>query len=193
MSKPALILIGFQNDYFHESGALHAVVKNSIDHAKVLQNSLKLIDAFVPRLIISTPISFSSNYSELGEAVGILKTIQDVKAFQKNTFGAETIDQLKAKGPKILELPGKISFNAFEHTDLEAVLKANDIDEIILAGAVCSVCIDSTGRAAFEKSYKVTMVADCIAGRTVEEQQLYNESIFPIYANVVNHGDLVVE
>ena len=37
------------------------------------------------------------------------------------------------------------------NTNLDEILKENHIDEVVLAGTVASICIDSTGRSAFEK------------------------------------------
>lgn len=41
--------------------------------------------------MISTPILFTPDYSELIDPVGILKTIKDVQAFKKGTKGAQPI------------------------------------------------------------------------------------------------------
>ena len=62
-----------------------------------------------------------------------------------------------------------------------------------MAGVVCSICIDSTGRSAFERGYKVTMLSNCISGRTVFEQKFYCENIFPLYANVIDSQSFTKE
>jgi nicotinamidase-related amidase len=72
----------------------------------------------------------------------------------------------------------------FLNTDLENILRENDIEEVVLAGCVCSICIDSTGRSAAEKGFKVTMLSDCISGRTMFEHNFYMEEVFPLYAKV---------
>ena len=187
--KSALILIGYQNDYFAKDGILREV----IEATNVIENTMNLINQLNNTLIISTPIVFTENYSELVEPIGILKTVKDVGAFKIGSHGSEAIDEIKEFGSRILESPGKQGLNAFINTDLELILKENLITEIIIAGAVCSICIDSTGRAAFDKGFNVTMLSDCISGRTVFEQELYCNSIFPLYADVTTSLNVIKE
>jgi nicotinamidase-related amidase len=77
--------------------------------------------------------------------------------------------------------------NAFSNTQLDELLHQNDIKDIVFAGAVTSVCIDSSARAACEKGYKVSVLSDCTTGRTIFEQHFYCNDIFPIYAEVLDH------
>ena len=180
----AIILIGLQNDYFPEDGILKEVVEESSKVSNIIENIINLVERLDNTLIISTPIIFSEDYNELVDPVGILQTIKEVGAFKKGTKGAETIDQIKAFGDKIIEIPGKLGLNAFVNTSLEETLSSNNIEEVILAGTVASICIDSTGRSAHEKGFKVTMLSDCISGRTVFEKDFYCENVYPLYAKI---------
>ncbi|MBA09423.1 MAG: isochorismatase [Flavobacteriaceae bacterium] len=180
----AIILIGLQNDYFSEDGVLKEVVEESSKVSNIIENIINLVERLDNTLIISTPIIFSEDYNELIDPVGILQTIKEVGAFKKGTKGAETIDQIKAFGDKIIEIPGKLGLNAFANTSLEETLSSKNIEEVILAGTVASICIDSTGRSAHEKGFKVTMLSDCISGRTVFEKDFYCENVYPLYAKI---------
>jgi nicotinamidase-related amidase len=191
--KTAIILIGFQNDYFLEDGILREVVEQSSKVTGVLNNTLYLINELDDVLMISTPIVFSKNYSELIEPTGILKTIKEVGAFKKGSAGSETISQFEPFKHKIIEISGKQGFNAFINTSLEAVLRKNNITNVAFAGTVCSICIDSTGRSAFDKGFHVTMLSDCISGRTVFEQEFFCKEIFTLYANVISSKEFITE
>ncbi|MFT5249137.1 MAG: nicotinamidase-related amidase [bacterium] len=191
--KTALILIGFQNDYFSENGILRGGVEESSRVTDILNNTINLINELEDVLIIATPIVFTENYSEIIEPVGILKTIKEIGAFKKGAPGAQTISQLDKFKDKIIEIPGKQGLNAFTDTSLDAVLKENNITNLAFAGAVCSINIDSSGRFAYENEFIVTMLSDCISGRTVFEQKFYCEEIFPLYANVVTSKELIIE
>ncbi|GEQ87030.1 isochorismatase [Patiriisocius marinistellae] len=182
--KKALILIGYQNDYFAQDGMLRSVVEESSKVTDIIRNTVNLIENIKNIPIISTPIIFSKNYEELTDPVGILKTIKSVNAFKEGTSGSETIDEIKVFGDKITEIPGKLGLNAFINTSLDKYLKDNEVEHVLLAGTVASICIDSTGRSAYERGYKVTMLSDCISGRTVFEKDFYCDEIFPLYANV---------
>ncbi|SRR5579883_245355 len=191
--QTALILIGYQNDYFAVNGILHNVVEESAKVTNVLVNTVHLIEQLLatPVLLISTPILFTPNYEELVEPVGILKIIKEVGAFQAGTKGAETIPELLPFKERIIEVSGKRGLNAFSCTELDTVLKRRQITHVVLAGTVTSICIDSTGRAAHERGYHVTILADCTSARTNFEQDFYCEHIFPLYANVISHSQLL--
>jgi nicotinamidase-related amidase len=191
--KTAIILIGFQNDYFLEDEILRGVVEESSKVTGVLNNTLHLINALDDVLMISTPIVFSENYPELVEPEGILKTIKEVGAFKKGSSGSQTISQFDQFSGKITEISGKQGLNAFINTSLEAVLRKNNITNVAFAGTVCSICIDSTGRSAFDKGFHVTMLSDCISGRTVFEQEFFCKEIFTLYANVISSKELITE
>ena len=68
-----------------------------------------------------------------------------------------------------------------------------DIEHVVLAGAVTSICIDSTGRAAHERNYSVTILTDGTASRTPFEQSFYCENVFPLYANSCTVNDFLTE
>ena len=191
MKNKALILIGFQNDYFAQDGILKSVVEESSSDSNIVENTVSLIENLQDTLIICTPIVFSSNYSELKDPIGILKTIKDVGAFKEGSKGAETINEIKNLNKKIITIPGKLGLNAFMNTTLDKVLKENNIDEVILAGTVASICIDSTGRSAFEKGYKVHMLSDCISSRSIFEKDFYFENVFPLYAKIRNSSEFL--
>ncbi len=192
-STTAVLLIGYQNDYFAPDGILHDVIEESAGVNNVLGNTLAFIERLSATevLMIATPIIFTPSYQELTEAVGILEVIKNVQAFKAGTSGAETIPEFSVYRDRILEIPGKRGLNAFSNTDLDQVLQSHGVTDVVLAGAVTSVCIDSTGRFASEKGYKVSVLSDCTCGRTEVEQQFYCANILPLYANVVDHHQLI--
>lgn len=194
-SKTAIILIGYQNDYFSEQGILRSAVEESTKVTGVLKNTVDLLRQMSTfqtfKCLITTPIVFTPNYGELDDPVGILKVIVDTGAFQEGSIGIKTITELDEFKSDIIEIPGKIGLNAFRNTKLHQTLKDNNIEHVVLAGAVASICIDSTGRAASELGYSVTVLSDCVSSRSVFEQNFYCESIFPLYAGVLDHQQFI--
>ena len=192
-SKTALILIGYQEDYFGDNGILRSVVEESantnqiIEHTKTLIGHLQSSEA----LILQTPIVFSDDYRELKDPVGLLRVIKEAGAFRSGSEGSKTIAMIDSFGERIHSIPGKDGFNAFANTKLGDALKARGIENVVLAGAVTSICIDSTGRSAHEQGYRVTILSDCTCGRTDFEQDFYCEQILPLYADVCRSEDLI--
>lgn len=192
-STTAFVLIGYQNDYFSSGGILRSAIEESAVTTNALENTMDLLRHLAPTqaTLIQTPIIFTPTYEELVEPVGILKVIRDVGAFQEGQPGAEVIPEFAAYGDRIRTITGKRGLNAFSNTLLNDVLADNNIETVVVAGAVTSVCIDSTARSAHEKGYSVVVLDDCTAGRSDFEQKFYCEQIFPLYATVMSSTALV--
>lgn len=191
INQTALVLIGFQNDYFVCNGIMHKAIET--DAKSVLVNTVDLIGSLrsTDILIMSTPIVFTPNYEELAEPVGILKTIKEIGAFKKGTKGSEAVAEIRKFGDRIKEIPGKRGLNAFSNTDLDKILQENRIKDVVIAGVVTSICIDSTGRSAHERGYRVYILSDCTCGRTPVEQDYYVKNVFPLYAEVFDRRTLL--
>ena len=191
----ALILVGYQNDYFASSGILRSVVEepNRVDFT--LANTITLLHAAVSTemTLISTPIILSSDYRALAASEGILGTIKSAGAFREGSKGAETIPELLIFGDRIIYVDGKQGFNGFSNTDLDATLRFRGIRHLLLAGMITSLCIDSTGRAAYERGYKVSILSDCVSARTEGEQNFYCSTIFLLYAELLHSRQVIEE
>lgn len=192
-NSTSVVLIGYQNDYFAADGILRGVIEEVDRVNHVLENTISLLKGLEQSdtLLIATPIIFTPDYSELSDPQGILKAVKDSKAFCEGTPGADTIDDIKTFGERILEIPGKRGLNAFSNTELSNVLKERGVTNVVFAGAVTSVCIDSSARAAFDQGFKVSILSDCTTGRTMFEQEFYCNEIFPIYASVLSKDELI--
>jgi nicotinamidase-related amidase len=158
----------------------------------ILANSLNLIKTLLPTeaVIAATPIIFTPDYSELSDPIGILKIIKDNGAFRSNTVGAAMIAEVEALSSNIVTLPGKRGLSCFSNTELHRVLQEHEITNVIIAGAVTSLCIDTAGREAADLGYRVTIISDCTVARTTFEQEYYLNEIMPLYANVMSSKDI---
>jgi nicotinamidase-related amidase len=194
-NRTAVLLIGYQNDYFAPHGVLRSAIEDPSLVTGTLRKTVELIERLqaTPVLMITTPIMFTADYNELRQAVGILKVIRDKGAFQAGTPGAATIPELTQFGERLIEVPGKRGLNAFSNTRLDELLQAHGVQHVVVCGVVASLCIDSTGRAAQERGYEVTIVSDCISGRTLVEQRFYLSEIYPMYATVLTSQQLLSE
>ncbi|MDB4838092.1 cysteine hydrolase [Marinomonas sp.] len=191
-STTAILLIGYQNDYFSEDGILHGALEDSEQVGRVLDKTMSLLQKLKNSdvLMVATPIIFAENYPEMVDPIGILKIIKDNGAFLAGTKGSETLDQIKAMNDRVLTLPGKRGLSCFSNTDVHQVLLDNNIEDVIIAGAVTSLCIDSGGREAAELGYRVHILQDCTVARTEFEHDFYAKEIMPMYAKVWNSPEI---
>ncbi len=191
----ALILVGYQNDYFAKDGILRGVVEDPLGVDRVLGNTLAFIRALAPTeaTIISTPIILAPDYRAMASPVGILNTMKEVGAFKEGSTGADNIPELAEFAGRIEYVSGKVGFNAFSNTALGDVLADRGIESVLVCGMVTSLCIDSTGRAAYERGYDVTIVSDCSSARTDAEQVFFCENVFPLYGRAATSGEVLAE
>jgi len=84
----------------------------------------------------------------------------------------------------------KHRYGAFESTDLELILKSNDIRTLIITGAATNICVETTIRQAFMKEYYVVVPEDCVASLNKE---MHENSLFTInkwFGQVVTSADI---
>ena len=73
----------------------------------------------------------------------------------------EVIDELAPEPDDIVV--DKLFYSGFHGTDLDTVLRARDVDTLIVCGTVTNVCCDTTIRDAVHREYKVIALGDASA------------------------------
>jgi nicotinamidase-related amidase len=92
--------------------------------------------------------------------------------------------------PAIAPQPGDIvvtkrRVSAFSGSDLEVVLRAQDISHLVLSGIATSGVVLSTLREAADKDYQLTVLADCCFDGDEEVQRVLLSKVFPRQAEVL--------
>ncbi|MDX6683525.1 MAG: hypothetical protein QOG94_3564 [Solirubrobacteraceae bacterium] len=92
--------------------------------------------------------------------------------------------------PAVAPRPGDIVItkrrvSAFASTDLDAVLRVNGIDSLVLSGMSTSGVVLSTMRAAADLDFDLTVLSDGCADNDTECHRVLMERIFPRQASVV--------
>jgi nicotinamidase-related amidase len=194
LKDTALIMVGYQNDYFAKDGILRSVVEEPGRVDSVLAATVDLLTRLrgTEITIVSTPIVLKPDYRALASPVGILNAIKESGAFAIGSKGAQVVPAIAPFEDRVITLSGKIGFNGFVNTELDGILKQRGIKNVWLAGMVTSLCIDSTGRAAYERGYSVSVLKDCTSARTAVEQDFFCTTVFPLYASVIVGSELKI-
>jgi len=189
----ALLLVGFENDKYAPNGLLRRMVDSTERIDASLARALQFVRtvAAIPMLVISTPIMFDPVDATTPKSRGILTAIRDMGALQRGTWGAEPIAELAEFAGLITTIPNRQGFNAFTGTELHEMLTTRTIRHVVIAGNTTGLCVDSTGRTAAELGYDVTILTDCIYGRTFVEDRFYIDQIFPLYANTATSTNVL--
>lgn len=182
--KTALVLIEYQNEFTTEGGKLHDAVKDCMEKTGTLENSKKVLDAAREAgiTVIHCPISFDKGHKEIGEKpYGILAGVKDGAAFLSGDFGAEICDTMKPIEGE-LTVKGKVGLCGFDSTNLDFLMRQNDVDTMILSGFLTNCCVESTMRSAYEKGYKIYTVKDCCAATDVAAHEATFEHNFGMFS-----------
>lgn len=191
--RTAVLLLGLQHAFLAPDGLLYPTIADSARHTGMLSNTLALLrqakDSSLA--ILTIPLQFADEAEQHTQPVGMLAIMRAVQAFKEGSEGVRPIAALSEFGERVVEIPGRRGFDAFQHTDLEYYLRSHGIDTVVLVGAMASACVESTGRSASEKGFDVIALSDCMAARTQFEHEFYCSSLFPIYASVMDSRALM--
>ncbi len=143
----ALVIIDIQNDYF-PGGKMELVGAQA-----AASNAARLQSSFRERGLL---------------VVNVQHIAQSASAtfFLPDTFGVEIHGDLApvAGEPVIV----KHYPNSFRGTRLQEVLEQADVTDLVIAGMMTHMCIDTTVRAANDLGFNVTLVGDACATRDLE-------------------------
>jgi nicotinamidase-related amidase len=87
---------------------------------------------------------------------------------------------------------GKHRVNALYGTALDVILRANNIDTLIILGYATSGVVLSTTRYAADLDYRLVIVEDCCADQDPAVHDFLTQRIFPRQAEVVGAADVIV-
>jgi nicotinamidase-related amidase len=79
--------------------------------------------------------------------------------------------------------------SAFAGSDLELVLRAQGVREIVLTGIATSGVVLSTLREAADRDYGLTVLADACLDNDPEVHRVLTEKVFPAQADVTTTGE----
>ena len=86
---------------------------------------------------------------------------------------------------------GKHRVNALSGTGLDVVLRANDIETLIILGYATSGVVLSTVRYGADLDYRLVVVEDCCADQDPEVHDFLTQRLFPRQAEVVTSETVI--
>jgi ureidoacrylate peracid hydrolase len=191
----AVVLIEYQNDFTSPGGKLHEAVKPVMESTHMLENTVDMVNEArkAGATIVYVPITFAPDFREISPTpYGILKGCKDGQVFQKGSWGAEIVDELKPQ-PEDIVIEGKRGLDGFASTNLDFILRSRKIDTIALGGFLTNCCVESTMRTGYELGYNVITIKDCAATVSAEAHQGAIEHDFPMFSHPMSHDEFVAQ
>ena len=145
--KKGLLLIDLQNDYFPGGKMELAGIVQAADKARLLLDHFRknnLSVDHVQHISIKPGASFFLPRTEGGKIHTTVEPLAGEKVFQKH-------------------FP-----NSFRETQLLETLRKQEVNDLMVAGAMSHMCVDATVRAAFDLGFSCTVIEDACATKDLE-------------------------
>ncbi len=167
----ALIIIDMQRDFI-EAGGFGAALGNDVARLLPAVDRTRRVLARFRELglpVIHTREGHLPDLSDLPEAKrrrgrlhpGIGERGPMGRILVRGEPGHEIVAGVRPReGELIVDKPGK---GAFYATDLDAILRAKGIQQLVVTGVTTEVCVHTTVREANDRGYDCLVLADCTA------------------------------
>jgi len=142
-------------------------------------------------LVIHVRVGFRPGLPEVSSRTPLFAAVKGSEQHQKLFVGptGEIHPALAPQDKDIVVVKHRVS--AFTGTDLELVLRANDIDTLVLMGIATSGVVLSTALHATDADYRVIVVKDCCADLDPEVHACLVEKVFPRQATVLTAAEVL--
>ena len=137
--------------------------------------------------VIYVVVTFRPGYPEISPKN---KSFSAIKQQQSSLLTTRAMEIHSALAPQPTDIVvTKRRVGAFSGSDLEVVLRAQDISHLVLCGISTSGVVLSTLREAADKDYQLTVLADCCFDGDEEVHRVLLTKIFPRQAEVVQSSE----
>ena len=196
-STSALLLIDIQPEWYSQShiSKLFPKLPQNISNLLEVCRQLPNIDVVHIRALYSKSNS-NINKEDWSKWIETFEELNPEKQTQiDGTINVESF--AKEIGDEKLFL--KPTFDAFLGTDLEKYLKEKNIQRVLIAGLITSVCVQATACSAFLRGYKVELIEDCCGDRSLERHKaavmLYGNYMYQVVSceDVLNRFQITKE
>lgn len=108
--------------------------------------------------VVTTRLEYSPDYSDGGLLVR-QAGIEDTSGYIEGSEESEIIDDISDVTRNSVDVR-KTRYDAFCCTDIERLLREKHVSHLTFVGVLTNVCVESTLRSAFDRDFKVAVVAD---------------------------------
>lgn len=169
MKKTLFLVMDMMNDLVAENGFNAATYGVQVKERDVLANTAAAIAAArqAGAKVGYVRVGFSSDYREAPAESPIFSGARKNGIFQLGTWGTQVHDALEPAEGDFDIVKHRVS--PFYGTSLEPILRANDIERIVMCGVSTNGVVHSGAREAHDRDYEVVILEDCCAGVTPDE------------------------
>ncbi len=194
--ETAVLFVDFQNEFAAENGNLYPILKDELKRKNVLENAIELVKAARQRgvLIVHTTAGYSPGYVELDRSnPGLFhKIVVARKAFAAGSPGTEIWAPIRpGANDTDIVLKGRSAMSGFQGTDLNRVLRTRGIKSLAIAGFVTNICVEQTGRDAYDHGFHNYFLSDVMAAKNADDQAFTEKNNFTYIGKVTPSREFI--
>jgi nicotinamidase-related amidase len=178
----ALLLMDFQR---------MVVDSYAVDKEALLDRVRRLAEAArnSGAMVIHVVVSFQLGYPEVSGQNSVFSNLKAAGLLALGDPWVEIYPELTPQPGDVVVRKQRVS--AFTGTNLDMILRSNNIDTLLLTGILTQGVVLSTLRHAADMDYRAVVVADGCSDKDPEVQRVLMEKIFPFQARVATVAEVI--
>jgi nicotinamidase-related amidase len=192
-SLAALLVLHYQNGLVrHEGVFAFSGTPEQVEKHRCLEKTAAVLEASRAAgvTVICVNIEFRPGFPELKKPTyPLIESIQERNAFLRGSWDAGVPDELKPEPSDIIVI--NFDSSAFSHTDLDGILRAKGVRNLLLAGIATNWVVESTTRYGAELGYDIAVLEDCCQGFSDELHDFAIKNTLPYYSTIMSSSDFI--
>jgi nicotinamidase-related amidase len=194
--RSALLVVDMQNDFVRQGAPQEVPTARD-----TLPTIHRLIKGFRD---VARPVVYTKFLSGPGETLmwawspecapptrscwpGVMRAYADA---DRELEGPDVVGEIYPEpGDPIVE---KYGYDAFHHTKLTDLLRANHVTDLIVVGTVTQICVQDTVHGAFHEGYRTVVVSDAVSSYDEELHRTTLRNIELKYGRVMSADEALV-
>jgi nicotinamidase-related amidase len=133
--------------------------------------------------VVYVRIGFRPGHPDLSQRNRMFTNSPHLAQFDESSPATHIVPAIAPKSGDIIVTKRRVS--AFTGSDLEIVLRSNDVSTLLLAGISTSGVVLSTLREASDRDYGLIVLSDCCADSDPEVHHVLMTKVFPRQAEIL--------
>ncbi len=184
--RTSLVIVDMQNDYCLPEGIIGALGYDTSVFAPVAKRLVRFLSEtrrhIRHRIFVRTVVPRWGRSRAMRQQYGRSALNRTVAPYLSDWYGVAPKDE-----DIIVE---KFRYSAFADTYLDAILRANGTETVVIAGVTTDVCVDTTARDAFMHDYEVIVLSNCTAATTPDRHRNAIDLLNAFFAHCVTSQEV---
>lgn len=134
-------------------------------------------------------VRFRPGYPEISPRNKAFTELMQREKLKEGTEGVEIHPEVKPRPDEIVVINRRAG--SFSTTDLQTILRAKEIDTLVLLGIITGGVVLSTVRLAADMDYRMVVISDGCTDPDDEVHRILTEKVFPRQATVLTAQEFI--